>query len=41
VSYEEISAQLGMKRGSIGPTRQRILLRLRRADVWLDYEPTF
>lgn len=41
VSYEEISARLGMKRGSIGPTRQRILLRLRRADVWLDYEPTF
>lgn len=40
-SYEEISATLGMKRGSIGPTRQRILLRLRKAEVWGVYEPTF
>ncbi|HEX8871030.1 MAG TPA: sigma-70 family RNA polymerase sigma factor [Lentzea sp.] len=41
VGYEEISAKLGMKRGSIGPTRQRILRRLRKAEVWLAYEPTF
>ncbi len=30
-SYEEISAALGMPVGSIGPTRQRALARLRRA----------
>ena len=31
VSYEEISEQLGMPIGSIGPTRARILARLREA----------
>jgi RNA polymerase sigma factor (sigma-70 family) len=31
LSYEEISAALGMPVGSIGPTRQRALARLRRA----------
>lgn len=41
MSYDEISSTLGVKRGSIGPTRQRILLRLRRAEVWGAYEPTF
>ncbi|MEU0878290.1 sigma-70 family RNA polymerase sigma factor [Lentzea sp. NPDC005914] len=41
MSYEEISVVLGIKRGSIGPTRQRILLRLRKAEVWRAYEPTF
>lgn len=40
-SYTEISATLGMARGSIGPTRQRILQRLRRAEIWSAYQPTF
>jgi RNA polymerase sigma factor (sigma-70 family) len=31
VSYEEISARLGMPVGSIGPTRSRVLARLREA----------
>lgn len=31
LSYDEISEQLDMKRGSIGPTRQRILAKLRRS----------
>lgn len=31
LSYDEISEQLDMKRGSIGPTRQRIIAKLRRA----------
>lgn len=40
MSYDEISATLGIARGSIGPTRQRILQKLRKADVWAAYEPT-
>lgn len=38
--YVEISAELGMSVGAIGPTRQRILKRLRRAHVWHGYRPT-
>ena len=38
--YVEISAELGMQVGAIGPTRQRILKRLRRAQVWRGYRPT-
>lgn len=38
--YVEISAELGMQIGAIGPTRQRILKRLRRAHVWHGYRPT-
>ena len=30
LSYDEISEALGMKRGSIGPTRQRCMEKLRR-----------
>jgi RNA polymerase sigma factor (sigma-70 family) len=40
VSYAEISLTLDMPVGAIGPTRQRILKRLRHADVWQDYRPT-
>jgi RNA polymerase sigma factor (sigma-70 family) len=39
-SYAEISLTLDMPVGAIGPTRQRILKRLRRAEVWRDYRPT-
>jgi RNA polymerase sigma factor (sigma-70 family) len=39
MSYAEISLTLDMPVGAIGPTRQRILRRLRRADVWRDYRP--
>jgi RNA polymerase sigma factor (sigma-70 family) len=38
--YVEISAELDMPVGAIGPTRQRILKRLRRAHVWRGYRPT-
>ncbi|GAA3647138.1 hypothetical protein GCM10022267_37200 [Lentzea roselyniae] len=39
--YATISEMLGIATGSIGPTRQRILLRLRQAPVWSAYQPTF
>lgn len=39
--YAEISELLGISVGSIGPTRQRILRRLRKSLVWGVYEPTF
>src|SRR5262245_25384756 len=39
-SYAEISLTLGMPVGAIGPTRQRVLNRLRRQQVWRVYEPT-
>ncbi|GGU32782.1 hypothetical protein GCM10010178_26300 [Lentzea flava] len=39
--YARISEMLGIATGSIGPTRQRILLRLRQAPVWSTYQPTF
>lgn len=39
--YARISEMLGIATGSIGPTRQRILLRLRHAPVWSTYQPTF
>jgi RNA polymerase sigma factor (sigma-70 family) len=35
--YAEISLRLGIPIGTIGPTRQRILQRLRHAHVWRDY----
>lgn len=38
VPYAEISRTLGMAVGAIGPTRQRILHRLRRQQVLRDYE---
>jgi RNA polymerase sigma factor (sigma-70 family) len=39
-SYAEISLALGMPVGAIGPTRQRVLNRLRRQQVWRVYELT-
>lgn len=39
-TYAEIRAELGIPIGAIGPTRQRILKRLRRAHVWRGYRPT-
>ncbi|GAB1516796.1 RNA polymerase sigma factor [Actinophytocola sp. KF-1] len=38
--YAEISRRLGMPVGAIGPTRQRILKRLRQAHVLRYYRPT-
>jgi RNA polymerase sigma factor (sigma-70 family) len=38
--YAEISARLDIPVGAIGPTRQRIMTRLRRAHVWRNYSPT-
>jgi RNA polymerase sigma factor (sigma-70 family) len=38
--YVEIAEELDMPVGSIGPTRARILKRLRQAKVWRDYRPT-
>jgi RNA polymerase sigma factor (sigma-70 family) len=38
--YVEIAKELDMPVGSIGPTRQRILRRLRQARVWRGYRPT-
>lgn len=38
--YAEISLTLGLPMGAIGPTRQRILKRLRQAHIWRDYRPT-
>ncbi|HEV7647036.1 MAG TPA: sigma-70 family RNA polymerase sigma factor [Actinophytocola sp.] len=38
--YAEISRTLGLPVGAIGPTRQRILKRLRQAHVWRCYRPT-
>lgn len=39
-TYAEISRTLGLPVGAIGPTRQRILKRLRQAHVWRYYKPT-
>ncbi len=40
VPYARISSELGLPIGAIGPTRQRILKRLRHAHVWRGYRPT-
>lgn len=40
IPYVEISRALDMPIGAIGPTRQRILKRLRQAQVWRSYRPT-
>lgn len=39
-SYLTISETLRIPVGAIGPTRKRILTRLRRAEVWRHYKPT-
>lgn len=39
--YTEISTTLAMPVGAIGPTRQRILKRLRQAQVWHAYQPSW